>query len=167
MAEPHSISSMLQCKKWTLSLLCIARIILCIILTVLEIQQSSSSSSSSIYDLLEQLATVHGETEAIRISLILFTIVTILILVIGICGVYLENYSISITFGSIIFLVIFIDADLALFYNRINFIGFIMTIFVLTANIWINPDLEHILSQRRLQRNLVINHGGINHGFKN
>ena len=36
------------------------------------------------------------------------------------------------------------------------------------ANIWINPDLDQILSQRRLQRrNLQINNGIINPGYKN
>ncbi|OTF77814.1 hypothetical protein BLA29_009646 [Euroglyphus maynei] len=159
MAEEHSISSIFRWKKWTLSLLCVARIILCIVLTVLELQSSS-------YNLFEQLSIVHGETKAIRISFILFTIVTIFILLIGIFSVYLENYSLSITFGSIIYLVIFIDADLALFYNRINFVGFVLTIFVVLANIWINPDLDHILAQRRMRRNLAINNAIFNHGLK-
>ncbi|XP_027194297.1 uncharacterized protein LOC113789011 [Dermatophagoides pteronyssinus] len=158
------ISSIFHCKKWTLCLLCIARIILCIVFTALELQSTSTSS----YYWIDKLTIDHGNTETIRISLILFTIVTILILLIGIISVYLENYSLSITFGSIIFLIIFIDADLSLFFNRINFFGFVFTIIIMLANIWINPDLDQILSQRRLQRrNLQINNGIINPGYKN
>lgn len=53
------ISSIFHCKKWTLCLLCIARIILCIVFTALELQSTTSTSS---YYWIDKLTIDHGNT---------------------------------------------------------------------------------------------------------